>query len=329
MTLDFPRHPGAERPAEKITAHPDAERLAEYIDNVLPAAARAEVESHLVGCSACREVVAETIAIGLADSAETAAPGSFARVIPFRSRLPVKGVAAGLAAVAALVLVIRFAPEWSGGAAGPPRDRPELRELVAALANEPMRPAEGRLTGGFKYAPPPSPTRGAGDRNVSPDVRIAAAKIEKLATQSPSVEHTAAFGLALLALGDFDRAIASLEAAVAAQPANGLFRSDLATAYLARASRFGRPDDFSRALSAAEQASIADPDRVEPYFTKALTLEGLHRDERAVLAWEEYLRRDPGSPWKAEAEQRLASLRGRPQAGANNVKGSIASRTRA
>lgn len=328
MTLDFRRHSKADRSTAKIAAHPEAERLAEYIDNVLPAAARAEVESHLVGCAACREVVVETIAIGSADSVETPAPGSSARIIPFRSRFPVKGVAAGLAAVAALVVVVRFAPQWRGGAAGPQSDRPELRELVAALANEPTRPAEGRLTGGFRYAPPPSPTRGAGDRDVSPDVRIAAAKIEKLAAQSPSVEHTAAFGLALLALGDVDRAIASLEAAVAAQPANGLFQSDLAAAYLARASRFGRPDDFTRALAAAEQASVADPDRVEPYFTKALTLEGLHREEPAVQAWEEYLRRDPGSPWKTEAEQRLASLRGRPQTGANNVSRSKASRAR-
>jgi tetratricopeptide (TPR) repeat protein len=114
---------------------------------------------------------------------------------------------------------------------------------------------------------------------------------------------------------------------VAAQPANGLFQSDLAAAYLARASRFGRSDDFARALAAAERASVEDPDRVEPYFTKALTLEGLHQPESAVLAWQEYLRRDSGSPWKTEAEQRLASLRGRPQ-GASNVSSSIVSGAR-
>ncbi len=138
--------------------HPSAERLAEYLDDVLSKADRAAVERHLADCADCRELVSDTMDLiaGEEPIVKVKPSGD-----PFRlvgralqagawtvrnnPRL-VKAVTAGLAAAAILVLAIRVArPEWLRF--GPRTDRPELQELIAALANEPTRPVEGWLRG--------------------------------------------------------------------------------------------------------------------------------------------------------------------------------------
>jgi CHAT domain-containing protein/tetratricopeptide (TPR) repeat protein len=287
--------------------HPDAERLAEYADGVLDAEGRAEVERHLADCAECRAVVMETMAFLNSPAITTPVPAP--RIIPFRARRWVTGVAVGLAAAAALVLAVRVArPEWVSGLFGTLGDRPELQELIAALANEPTRPVEGRLTGGFKYAPPPSPTRGSGDRDVSPDVRIAAATIEKRVAGRDTPQDEGILSVAHLALGDYDKAIAALEDAVQQAPDNHVLQSDLSAAYLARASRTGRAEDLPRALTAAERAVRARPAFAEAAFNRALALEALHLTEEARAGWDAYLRIDPTSGWAREAERRRAAL---------------------
>jgi tetratricopeptide (TPR) repeat protein len=287
--------------------HPDAERLAEYVDGVLAADLRADVETHLTECADCRNVVAETMAFTAAEQAEAQATATViaagARVVPFRSRRLIVGVAGGLAAAAALVLVVRV-----GGVFGPRGDRPELRELVAAVSNEPTRPVEGRLTGGFTYAPPPSPTRGAGDRDVSPDVRIAAAKIEKLAQEKDTPENRAALGLAYLITGDPDKAVWALEQSVAQRPDNDQYQADLSAAYLARAQKLDRAEDLPKALAAAERAIKINPARVEGWFNRAVALERLHMTNDARTAWRDYLERDKDLRWADEARRRLSEI---------------------
>jgi len=172
------------------TRHPEAERLGEYADDLLNGGLRAEVEQHLADCAECRAAVLETTEF-LHSTNATADPAT--KVVPFLSRRRLTGIVAGLAAAAALVLAVRAAqPEWFFG----PRDgRPELQELIAAVANEPTRLAEGRLSGGFKYAPPPVPTRGAGEANVATRVRIAAAKLEQEARERSTPRTRAALGV--------------------------------------------------------------------------------------------------------------------------------------
>jgi tetratricopeptide (TPR) repeat protein len=296
--------------------HPDAEQLAEYADGVLGAGVRAEVEKHLVDCADCCAVLSETIAFIASEPADgrTHATSAGARVLPFHSRPWVKGAAAGLAAAAALVLVVRLArPDLLAPMFVARSDRPELQELIAAVANEPTRPVEGRLTGGFKYGPPPSPTRGPGDRNVSPDVRIAAAKIEKMARADDTPQHRAALGLAHLALGDLDKAVEALEDATQQQSGNAQFQSDLAAAYLARARWRDRAEDWARALAAADRAIKADPRRTEAYFNRALALEGLHLTDQALEVWAAYQSLEPATPWSRESATRIQSLRDRRQ----------------
>ena len=297
---------------------PGPERLAEYADGVLAPEARAEIERHLADCADCRHVVAETMAFAEAEAIGGAgsAPVSAARVVPFRSRRWVRGVTAGLAAAALLVVAVRvLRPQWSDRFFGTPGDRPELQELVAALANEPTRPVEGRLTGGFKYAPPPSPTRGPGDREVSPDVRIAAAKIEKRATGQDTAQTQAALGVSYLILGEVQKGVSALEAAVSLAPDRGQYLSDLSAAYLTRATESGSAEDYAKALAFAERALKSTPELLEPQFNRALALEGLHLQNEARNAWSEYLRRDSGSAWAREASRRTERTQGRMNIG--------------
>jgi tetratricopeptide (TPR) repeat protein len=187
------------------------------------------------------------------------------------------------------------------------RGRPELLELIAALANEPIRPVEGRLTGGFKYAPPSSPTRGATDHPVSPVVRIAAAKVERAVTADESPQGKAALGVASLLLGDVDRSIDLLESAASSGNV-APFLSDLAAAYIARGIRRDQRSDLQRALSLAERAIRIDQSLREAYFNYALALQALG-DSRAASAWAEYQQRDPQGSWHDEASRYMRPVR--------------------
>jgi hypothetical protein len=244
-------------------------------------------------------------------STSTSAP---ARVIPFRTRSWVTGLGGVLAAAAALVLIVRITepiwlPSWLTG--GPP-----VEELVVALDNQRVRPVEGRLMtwSGFAYKPPPSPMRGGNDRlgrGWSPQVGIATANIEKFAEGSTSVNARMALGVALVVDGDLDRAITELEAAAkelgVMQP-NPMVHTNLSAAYLARARWWNHPEDWSKALAAADQAISIEPDVPEPYFNRALALEGLEQTDRAAQAWNDYASRERDSDWKREAEERRKAL---------------------
>jgi tetratricopeptide (TPR) repeat protein len=203
------------------------------------------------------------------------------------------------------VLVVRIVrPDWLFAPRG---DRPELAELVAAVAKEPTRPVEGRLTGGFKYAPPPSTTRGAIDRRVSPDLRIAAAKLETLSTDEETPAHFAAAGVAYLAIGELDKAIAALQRA-ASDGERAEVLSDLSAAYLARANAAGdRSPDWQQALDAARRARAVQPDLMAARFNEALALEGLGSREEAREAWQA-VRDSSEAGWREEAEAHLRAL---------------------
>jgi tetratricopeptide (TPR) repeat protein len=284
--------------------HPDADELAAYAEGALDARARGEVERHLAECAACRAVVMETVAFLAANPAEQLAPPA---VIPFRARRSVTGVAAALAVAAALVAAVFLArPEWLRG---PRSDRPELQELIAAVANEPTRPVEGRLSGGFKYAPAPSASRGAADRNPSPEVRIAAAKIEQLAREDANGEHDGVLGTALITVGRSEDAIAALTRATAKEPSNAALLADLSSAQLNRCPR--DPAACGAALDSTDKALRLDSAFVPALFNRAVALEMMGRRDDAAAAWRRYLQIDGASEWGAEAQAHLAGLQSR------------------
>src|SRR5258708_24175209 len=199
--------------------HPEAERLAEYAEGVLRGSERGAVEERLAACDNCRAVVPDEMAIIEAEQGRTASNAT-AREIPFRRTRRVTGIAAALTMAAALILVARVVRPglFSGGSVV---DRPELQDLAVALAHQPTRPVEGRLAGGFAYAPPPSLLRGPADHEVSPDVRIPAPNIAKAAQDGNTEDSEVALGDARLALGDVDNAIKALEAPWRPRPTPG------------------------------------------------------------------------------------------------------------
>ena len=221
------------------------------------------------------------------------------------------------AATVAAVLVLLLHPEWIGLS---DRGVPELRELTRALGKEPARPVEGRLSGGFPYAPALPATRGAAGRDVSPDVRIAAARIEKLAREHETPRNRAALGTAYLTLGDWERAVEMLEDAAQQQPENAEFQNDLSVAYLSRATGSDRPEDWASGLTAAKRAIALDPRRPEPYFNRALALHGLYMGVEEAEAWKAYQAVDRSGPWVAEATDRLRVVERRRQPSAADRK---------
>jgi tetratricopeptide (TPR) repeat protein len=279
--------------------HPDANRLAEYADGILSESARADVEHHLGECAECRDVLADTAAFRAAVGAQDAEAGPASRLLGFPRRR-VLAVFGGLAAAALLILTVRvIRPEWLDG---PRDDSVGLQALIAAEATAPTRAVDGRLTGGFAYAPPLM-TRGTSIREISPETRIAAAQLEKRALQvNSTVVDRVAAGVAQLVTGDLDRAVDTLERASSVSP-DPKIASDLAAAYLARGAT--RPDDLNKALRAAERAVQAPDAPIEAWFNRALALERLGLREPASAAWKEYLERDPSSPWAAEARTYL------------------------
>jgi Flp pilus assembly protein TadD len=249
-----------------------------------------------------------------ADSADEGAGGSSTgRIIPFRSRAFVS--LAALAAAAALVLAVWL---MRSGPLGQPGVRPELEELVAAVASEPTRPVLGRLTGGFAHAAAPSPTRGitrgdptrgATGREISAEVTIAAANIEKQADADASPRNRAALGTAFLVVGFIDRAVTALEAVAQADPRNASVQSDLAAAYIARANEQGRADDLASAVTAADRAIREQPALDEAWFNRALALELSGRGDEATRAWQEAVEHQRDPAWRDDARARLETLK--------------------
>jgi tetratricopeptide (TPR) repeat protein len=274
---------------------PDPETLAVFLDGGLTPGARDEIAAHLTSCETCYSVFLES-----AQTRVTAAEGT---PIPWwRTRRAIAAATASLATAAAVVLALNLgALTW--------RSRgPELTRLVAAVGTD--RFIEPRLTGGFAHGP----LRGALRSNqptlpaVSPDVRIAAAEIEKQAAgrASPSAVH--ARGVAALVVGDYERSVEALERTVDQDPLNAQMLSDLAAAYLVRATATHNRDDLSRALASANRSLTADRSLPEAWFNRALALERLAMVEEARATWQGYLAIDDRSGWADEARAHLRGM---------------------
>jgi tetratricopeptide (TPR) repeat protein len=283
--------------------HPGNEILAAYVDRMLSEDERAGVERHLSTCTDCRDIVTDTALFVLEEREREQVRPAGPTVLRFpRKWIVAGGLGAGLAAAAALILAV-WLPSASRTDAAP-----HLDALIAAYATEPARPVEGRLSGPFEYAPAPSQTRGTSDTEISPDVRIAAGRIEEEAQRDPSPATAWTLGIARLGLRDYDGAIAALEESARAH-ASAALESDLAAAYLARGRNTGSADDFTKALAAADRALTAQPGLPQALFNRALALQGLRRSDEARSAWQSVATREGTSPWAAEATTRATSIR--------------------
>jgi tetratricopeptide (TPR) repeat protein len=281
------------------TEHPGEEIIAAFAERTLPPAQRPHVERHLSDCPQCRDVLADTVAFLAAEQERPEQlPDSF------RSRRRLVIAAGGLATAAGLVLALRIG--WERPAT--PSGREPVAGLVTALAGEPNRATEGRLTGGFAYAPAPAVRRGPGGAVPSADVQIAAARIQDLAQRQPAPSTRWSLGIARLAVGDDDGAIAALGDASRAEAAGADVHSDLAAAYFARWRHRGNDEDLRASLDAANRALALDGRLPEALFNRALALEAMRAPD-AAAAWQAAIDADPGTPWATEASSHLHAAR--------------------
>src|SRR5205807_1590723 len=89
---------------------------------------------------------------------------------------------------------------------------------------------------------------------------------------------------------------------------NARIASDLAAAYLVRATETNHAQDLPRALESATAALKTFPDMPEAAFNRALALERLALVDQTRQAWRDYLRLDSNSGWSNEAKSHLDVL---------------------
>jgi cellulose synthase operon protein C len=267
-----------------------AETLAAYLDNRLNPGDRAAVEAHLADCDDCRE---SAVGSFLAQDDEAAVSET---VVPTGggSRRRVWPLLVGLAAAAVVVLAV-LVPRLREAA--DPSARPELRPLVDAVGEN--RPFEPRLTGGFKYGPLAPVMRSGEPResDAAPEIRIAAAELQKAHEEHASTKNAAAFAASELVLGRFDVAIGLLDRAAREKPTVAAYWSDLSAAYLVRAARMSDAAAAQQALAAADRALALAPGMPEALFNRAMAAEALGRIDDALVQWRTYRTTEPDRAW--------------------------------
>ena len=278
----------------------DPETLAAFVDGALTAGERSQVELHLVTCRDCFAAFTESVKTvqAMTDSGEFAAPGTVPFAVTPRRRLASWAAAgAGLAAAAALTLAVWW----------PRAERPELVGLVAAVGER--RPVEGRLTGGFKFGPIESPTRGA-EAGADSRVLAAAAQLEEEARGTGNARLLGALGTARLVTRDFDGAVTYFDRAIDLAPHDALLLTDRAAALLARGDSAGDDGagDFVRALDDAARAVAKDKALPEALFNKAIALQRMHLEDQELATWRAYLTLDTASAWADQARGRIAAI---------------------
>jgi len=167
-----------------------------------------------------------------------------------------------------------------------------------------------RLSGGFR---PGAAARKRGTAapaipDLSPDVRIAIARLEKDAAASDDATTRAALGVAYLVRGDVDASIAVLEDVVSLrEDAQAL--SDLSAAYLVKAERIPvrRIEYLARALDTAARSLRARPSN-EARFNKALAVEGLSPYVGEPRPWADYVTAETDPDWRSVARTRAEQV---------------------
>jgi anti-sigma factor RsiW len=279
----------------------DPETIAAYLDGRLPEREREAMAAHLASCETCYFLFVE--------SAQTRPPTATVETSERWWKRPIVmwPATAGLATAATVLLAFTF-----GIVPGQRSDEPALQALVAAVGAD--RTFVPRLTGGFAHGPVRGAIRSgnSGSATQSPDVRIAAARIEKETEAQPLAQALHALGIAELVTGRLDIAVVALEDSASQRPTDPRILNDLASAYLVRSEQSGNRDDLSKALVTLNRALEVDRTVPEVLFNRAYTLERLSLIPEAREAWQAYLTIDNRSGWADEARARLRALSPEP-----------------
>ncbi len=187
---------------------------------------------------------------------------------------------------------------------GPPGP---LDDLAATVAGP--RTVEGRLTGGFAYAPLWTPRRAADAPAPNWRMLAAAARAKERSDLAPTAASLQALGVAALQAASVEAAVQAFEDAANESPEDAAIQSDLAAAYLARGATPGRAIDLARAFEAADRARRLNPYLATAAFNRALSIERLHLRRQAVRAWDAYLATfGDEAGWADEARRHRAAL---------------------
>lgn len=176
------------------------------------------------------------------------------------------------------------------------------RERLTALSG-PHRVFAGRLYGDASYRPYLAPTSRRGAVHDNPrDVRSwieVSYEIEKAALDEAGGKELNDLGVLLLAKGDHDLAIATLQVAIERTPTASAY-NDLAVAYLDRFETLARPMDLLRAVTASADALSLEPGSADALFNRAQALSGLGLRRAAAAAWEEFAAAEKDEKWLEE-----------------------------
>jgi CHAT domain-containing protein len=183
-------------------------------------------------------------------------------------------------------------------------------EIIHAVGA--CRFTEARLTGGFPFLPWNGYACEPADRKA---LERMDRDVGRKLPHRPTPELLADAGLLNLIAGHTDEAITLLERAVAARPKNSMCLSDLGAAYLTRSAKAGEngSKDLLRALLYLNDAIAADNPPAEAYFNRAIALNYAALTQQAKVAFQDYLLRDPLSPWDQEVGLHLSALRVPPE----------------
>jgi tetratricopeptide (TPR) repeat protein len=172
----------------------------------------------------------------------------------------------------------------------------------------------GRLTGGFAWvAPGPIARRAREGPPPKLSFAVAALELRSAGASCASADALATRGVGLAALGDLDRAIVTLEEAIALDASRAAWWSDLAAIRLTRAVRDGHALELPQALEDSSEALARDPSLREASFNRALALTRLGLRHPAADAWSTYLSQEVDPAWRAEAATERAAIAASPE----------------
>ena len=240
-------------------------------------------------------------------AAKTAKKMNFASVFRsmFSSPLP------AAAAVAAVLLLSFFA--WIIFFRSSETDQITETDRITASLNRAykfQRPFESRISG-LDYVPLGN-TRGGNKLRIDQrELDKAESILRDSAIRQETSESLFNEGRMFLVKEKFARAIETLEKAKNLDPKNARIANELGVAQLEQAKSLSEDPEGkdrelkTKALENFEKAIELDPNFFDAYFNKALSLQAMPVPGKAREAWEEYLKRDPTSPWANEARKNL------------------------
>jgi Putative zinc-finger len=290
-----------------MTQHPTEELLAAFVDDRLDTAAREPVTDHLASCGECREIVLMATAFQ-----DEPIPVPVPVPHPDFGRRRWMAAIASVAAAGVIGVFLVRPSAWFGY---------RVDDLVAASQSVKERPSEGRLAGGFPYAPKSDTKRGV-PTPTDPDftdglaekwklyeikVTLAEAK-EKGKTVDPHID-----GLTTLLIAkerkDFDEAVADLEKALATTRGaeHDVIAIDLAAALIGRARWSGDEDDYRYALRLSNDV-LTRKQSPEALWNRAVATAALYQKAEALRAWDEYLKVETNPQWVEEATSRKTRI---------------------